>query len=150
MVRIFAHKEHPDAVIPEVAYNNTSACFDITCIEDTLIPAKGSAIVPNGLNLSIDQTEKYMMQVQLRSSMGFKRELTLHAGIFDPGYTGSVSVKIYNLGDENVIIKKGDRYAQMAVTEIPHHVIIELDDEGWERFKGKQFRGDKGFGSSGK
>ncbi len=48
MIAIYAHKADPRAVVPEVAYGGTSACFDITCIETTTIPAKGSAVVPNG------------------------------------------------------------------------------------------------------
>jgi len=60
-VTIFAYKAHPDAIIPQVAYDNTSAAFDITAIEDIVIPAGGSAIVPNGLRLTIDQHDKYFM-----------------------------------------------------------------------------------------
>jgi hypothetical protein len=52
MVQIFAYKEHPDAVIPTVAYGSTSACFDITCTETTLIPPGESAVVPNRFKIS--------------------------------------------------------------------------------------------------
>jgi dUTP pyrophosphatase len=148
MVNIFAHKEHPDAIIPQVAYNNTSACFDITCVEDTIIPAKGSAIVSNKLNISIDQNEKYYMQIYLRSSLGFKKELICHPGIIDAGYTGDLGIKIYNLGNEDVLIKKGDRYAQIAIYKKPDYQIIKLSNILWEEYKSKQLRGDKGFGSS--
>ena len=148
MVRLYAHKTHPDAVIPTIAYDNTSACFDITCVETTIIPPKSSRIIPNGLNLSIDQTEKYYMQIHLRSSMGFKKELVPHSGIIDAGYTGDLGIKIYNLGNEEVIINKGQRYAQISILERPHYHMIELDDERWEEFKSKQKRGDRGFGSS--
>ena len=105
-VKIYAHKTHPDAVIPQVAYNSTSACFDLTCVEDTRIFAHSSAIVPNGLNLVIDQNSPYSMTISLRSSMRFKKELIPHYGKVDAGYTGNLSVKIYNVGDEDVWIKK--------------------------------------------
>ena len=58
-VKIFAYKETPDAVIPEVAYGDTSACFDITCTETTTIPAGSTSVVPNGLRLVINDSEKY-------------------------------------------------------------------------------------------
>jgi dUTP pyrophosphatase len=150
MVTIYAHKTNPKAVIPQVAYGSTSACFDITCIETTVIPAGGSAVVPNGLNLTIDQHERYYMRIDLRSSMGFKKELLCHPGIVDPSYTGDLGVKIYNVGKEEVVIKGGERYAQISVVPIPISEIRELKDEEWESFKSKQIRGDKGFGSSGK
>ena len=147
-VKIYAHKTHIDAVIPQVAYNSTSACFDLTCVEDTRIFAHSSAIVPNGLNLVIDQNSPYSMTISLRSSMGFKKELIPHYGKVDAGYTGNLSVKIYNVGDEDVWIKKGERYAQVEVIRKPNYVIEEIDDEQFEKLKLKQLRGDKGFGSS--
>jgi dUTP pyrophosphatase len=150
IVTIYAHKTHPDAVIPSVAYGSTSACFDITCVEDTLIPAGKSAVVPNGLNLTIDQHDRYWMQIQLRSSKGFKYELIPHYGTVDPGYTGNLGVKIYNVGVEDVTILKGERYAQIAVIERPLYAIKEVNDTQFETIKQNQQRGDGGFGSSGK
>jgi dUTP pyrophosphatase len=148
MVKIYVHKTDPDAVIPEVAYNNTSAAFDITCTEDTIIPPKSSGVVPNGLNVSIDQNDNYWMQIQLRSSLGFKQDLIPHYGTVDSGYTGGFGIKIFNVGDRTCVIKKGDRYAQVVVHEKPKYELIELNDEEFELFKEKQLRGDKGFGSS--
>ena len=150
MVTIYAHKEHPDAVIPKVAYGDTSACFDITCIETTIIPSGGTAVIPNGLNLTIPEDQKYWMQIQLRSSKGFKYILVPHYGTVDPGYTGPLGVKIYNLGDFDATIEKGERYAQIAVIPIPEYQIVELNDVEFDLLKTSQLRGDKGFGSSGK
>ena len=149
-VTIYAHKTDPKAVIPKIAYNSTSACFDITCIETTLIPAGDSAVVPNGLNLTIVEAESYWMQIQLRSSKGFKYNLIPHYGTIEAGYIGPLGVKIYNVGKEDVTIEEGERYAQIAVMEKPRYEIVELDDEKFELLKSLQGRGDKGFGSSGK
>jgi len=149
-VKIYAHKTHPDAVIPKVAYGDSSACFDITCTETTVIPANGSAVVPNGLNLTIDQKNKFWMQIQLRSSKGFKFQLIPHYGTVDAGYTGDLGVKIYNVGKEDVTIEKGERYAQIAVIPKPDYEIIELVTEDFANLKAQQERGDGGFGSSGK
>jgi dUTP pyrophosphatase len=150
MVTIYAHKNTDNAVIPTIAYNSTSACFDITCTETTVIPAGKSAVVPNGLNLTLPQNQKFWMQIQLRSSKGFKHELIPHYGTVDPGYTGDLGVKIYNVGDIDVTIEEGERYAQIAVIPIPQYEIVELNDEEFNELKNTQSRGDKGFGSSGK
>lgn len=150
MVTIYAHKTDPKAVIPKVQYGDTSACFDITCTQTTVIPAKGTAVVPNGLNLTIHESERYWMQIQLRSSKGFKYDLIPHYGTVDAGYTGNLGVKIYNVGDTDVTIEEGERYAQIAVIKKPKYEIIELNDNEFEELKLSQMRGDKGFGSSGK
>ena len=149
MVTIYAHKTDPKAVIPKVAYNQTSACFDITCTQTTIIPARGKAVVPNGLNLTIPDHQRYWMQIQLRSSKGFKYDLVPHYGTVDCGYTGDLGIKIYNLGDIDVTIEEGERYAQIAVIEKPIYEIIELTDDEFETIKSQQNRGDRGFGSSG-
>ena len=149
-VKIYAHKTHPDAVIPQVAYNGTSMCFDLTCVEDTMIPDHSSAVVPNGLNLTIDQNDPYGMVISLRSSMGFKKDLIPHYGDVDAGYTNDFSVKIYNVSDEPIWIKKGERYAQVKVIKKPNYVIEELNDEQFEELKSRQLRADGGMGSSGK
>jgi dUTP pyrophosphatase len=150
MVKIYAYKEHPDAIIPEVAYGSTSACFDITSTETTVIPANSSAVVPNGLRLVIPDSEKYWMQIQLRSSKGFKHSLIPHYGTVDAGYTGPLGVKVYNVGNEDVTIEKGERYAQIAVIPKPDYEIVEVSEEMFESIKSQQGRGDGGFGSSGK
>ena len=119
-------------------------------METTVIPARGSAIVPNGLNLVIDEQDPYWMQIQLRSSKGFKYELVPHSGVVDAGYCGDLGVKIYNLGDKDVIIEKGERYAQITVHRKPEYQLEEIDDIQFEALKAKQNRGTNGFGSSGK
>lgn len=150
MVTIYAHKTDPKAVIPTVEYNSTSACFDITCIETTTIRAGSSAVVPNGLNLTILDDQRYWMQIQLRSSKGFKYSLIPHYGTVDAGYTGNLGVKIYNVGKMDVTIEEGERYAQIAVIKKPKYEIVELNDAEFEKMKVLQARGDGGFGSSGK
>jgi len=149
-VTVYIHKQTPNAVIPEIAYGSTSACFDLTCTETVTIPARGSAVVENGLNVCIDQSEHYWMQIQLRSSKGFKYELIPHYGTVDAGYTGPLGVKVYNVGDTDVTIESGERYAQIAVIPKPKYDIVELTDREFRLFKENQQRGDGGFGSSGK
>ena len=150
MVKVFIHKHDPKAVVPSIAYGSTSACFDLTCTETTVIPAGGSAVVPNGLNITIDEGDPYWMQIQLRSSKGFKYELIPHYGCIDAGYTGPTGVKIYNVGNVDVTIEEGERYAQIAVLPRPQYELVELDDKQFEALKQAQLRGDGKFGSSGK
>ena len=148
-VIINCYKEHKDAVVPDVAYEGTSAAFDITCVESITIEPGCSGVVENGLRLSIDQTEPYYMTINLRSSTGFKYDAVPHHGIVDGGYTGPFGVKIYNIGKDIIKINKGDKYAQVTVLKKPSYKINELNTQEFEDFKSNQVRGDKGFGSSG-
>lgn len=149
-VIVYVHKTNENAVVPEVAYNGTSACFDLTCTKTVIIPAKGSAVVENGLNVCIDQHDMYWMQIQLRSSKGFKYDLIPHYGTVDGGYTGPLGIKVYNVGELAIEIEEGEKYAQIAVIPKPIYSIIELNDEEFKEFEKRQIRGSGGFGSSGK
>jgi len=138
-VNIYIHKNNPDAIIPQVAYGNTSACFDITCVETTIIHARSSAVVPNGLNISIDQSEPYWMQIQLRSSKGFKYELIPHYGTVDcvPAGTkiftpyGEKNVEdLYNSNDvkDKFVLSFNENSMEMETDEI-EEIWIEKNKE---------------------
>ena len=69
------YREHPDAKMPEVAYEGTSACFDLFAIEDTKIPANSSAMVPVGVRLTIP--EGFYVEFATRSGHGIKKSLNI-------------------------------------------------------------------------
>lgn len=148
MLTIYAHKLHKDAIIPTIAYNNTSAAFDITSIYDYEIKPNEKKVIENGLSLIIDEKEPYYMTIHLRSSLGFKKGAIPHIGIVDAGYTGSLRVLVHNLGNEVISIKKGERYAQILVHKKPEFQIKEIDENEYQEITKKQLRGNKGFGSS--
>lgn len=147
-VYIFFTKTDSSAVTPYCAYNGTSAAFDLTCTETTIVPAKGSAVVPNGLRLSIPQSEPYYMIVHLRSSVGFKKDLICHPGVIDAGYTGDLGVKVFNLSDEPIVFNKGERYAQITIHKKHQIIFTEMTFDEFAGYEKTQLRGSGGFGSS--
>lgn len=147
-VRINCYKEHPDAQIPIVAYDNTSAAFDVSAVADVTINPGEAKEVPNGLRLIIEESEPYYMTIHLRSSIGFKKKAIPHSGIVDGGYCGSLGVLVHNFGTEPLVIKKGDRYAQILVHRKPDFYIEEIDSYELKEIEARQKRGDNGFGSS--
>ena len=98
-------REDKRAVMPCVAYEGTSACFDLIAIRNTVIPAGESAMIPNGLRVLIP--EGWYIEFATRSGHGIKYDLRVHPGIIDAGYKGPLSVKMYNLGKEDISILKG-------------------------------------------
>lgn len=134
-------KTHPDAKLPTKNHESDTG-YDVYCIEDKVIPAKGSAVVAVGLKFA-DIPEGYWIKVESRSGLGFKHSIFAHPGIIDCGYRGDAGIKLYNFADVDYNIKKGDRIAQFVVYMNLHMHIEE----------GKiveTMRGEKGFGSSGK
>ena len=137
-------KTHNDAVLPQA--NNKEAQtgdsgFDLVSVSNINIPAKSSDVVPVGLTLA-DITPGYWIRIEPRSGLGFKHNIQPHLGVIDNGYRGDLGVKLYNFGDSDYDVKKGDKIAQLVV----YHLIqpeFEFAEQVTESARGKN-----GFGSS--
>ncbi len=72
------------------------------------------------------------------------RGLTTFAGVVDPGYRGEIRVVAGYFGRESLVIKVGDRIAQMRIVRRIEAEFVEAEEiEGTER-------AGRGFGSSGR
>jgi dUTP pyrophosphatase len=135
-------KTNDRAVLP-TKNNESDTGFDVYSVVDTVVPARGSAVVDVGLQFA-DIPPGIWVKVEGRSGLGFKHGILPHPGIIDNGYRGDAGVKLYNLSDNDYTIKTGDRIAQFVaypvldVGVVMGTEIIESD------------RGEKGFGSSGR
>lgn len=142
------YKEDSRATIPEVAYGGTSACFDLITIEDTVVPARGAVIVPNGLRAMIPAG--WYMEFATRSGMGIGQELRVHPGIIDTGYAGPLGVKVFNLTDEDVLLKAGKASVQCKMHKKWNVSVDEVCKEEFDQYAVESVRGENGFGSSDK
>lgn len=140
-VKIHFIKKHPDAVLPSKKNINDTG-YDLVSVEDVVIPAKGSAEVPTGLQVA--KTEKGLWYLILpRSGMGFKYGIQPHLGVIDNEYRGDLGVKLYNFSDQDYNVTKGDRVAQIA------YFPLLCVDSAWAENIEETNRGSNGFGSSG-
>jgi dUTP pyrophosphatase len=135
-------KTHPDAVLPSKNNSNDSG-YDMTSVEDIVIPARGSAVVPVGLTLA-DLNPGYWIRIESRSGMAFKFGITAFNGIIDNAYRGDLGVKLFNHTDTDYTVAKGNRVAQLVIYPLVNGEAI------WANSVTETTRGDKGFGSSGK
>lgn len=133
-------KTNPNAKLP-TKNNESDTGFDVYCVEDKKIPARGSAVVDVGLEFAYI-TPGYWVRVEGRSGMGFKHSVSPHPGIIDSGYRGNAGIKLYNNTDTEYEVWTGDRIAQFVVYK-NYDVSIEEGDTV------ESDRGANGFGSSG-
>lgn len=113
----------------------------------TIKPFK-RAIVPTGLYFEIP--ENFEIQVRPRSGLAAKYGITVlnTPGTIDADYRGELQVILINLGDEDFVIKHGDRIAQGIFASVigKNYVnMVKIDNisENTER-------GSGGFGSTGR
>ena len=108
----------------------------------TLAPG-GIALVPTGWAVALPAG--YEGQVRPRSGLALKKGLTMvnSPGTIDWDYRGEIQLPMINLGPAPVIIRRGDRIAQLVVSKVERptlEVVEVLSATG---------RGADGFGSTG-
>eukprot|EP01095_Lingulamoeba_sp_RSL-Kostka_P004369 TRINITY_DN15533_c0_g1_i1.p1 TRINITY_DN15533_c0_g1~~TRINITY_DN15533_c0_g1_i1.p1 ORF type:complete len:153 (-),score=49.87 TRINITY_DN15533_c0_g1_i1:56-514(-) len=120
---------------------NLSAGYDLYSAHDNKIPAKGRGIVDT--DISIEFPIGCYGRIAPRSSLALKHGIDVGAGVIDGDYKGHVKVILFNFGDEDFEIKKGDRIAQLILEKYLSVPVIEVEElEETERGAG-------GFGSTG-
>lgn len=145
------YKEDPKAIAPSVAYNGTSACFDLYATKTVAISRGCNEKIPCGIRVIIP--EGYYLRFNTRSSLGYVKNLFVYPGILDASYTGNLDVKVYNLGIDGMIINEGDKFAQVEVLKLQNYELTEISQSEFENIQSKletTGRGTKGWGSTGK
>lgn len=133
--------------IPLPSYQSEGAAgMDIRAAltEDFIIPRGGYGAIST--NLQVEIPEGFEIQVRPRSGLSFKNGIgILNApGTIDEDYRGEIKVILFNFGDEDFVVKRGDRIAQLILGKVYRAKIEETD------LLSDTTRGTGGFGSTGK
>ncbi len=108
----------------------------------TLLPG-ARALVPTGFSIALPPG--YEAQIRPRSGLAIRSGVTClnSPGTIDADYRGEIAVVLANFGTEPVVIRRGDRIAQIVVAPVERarfDAVAELPPTA---------RGDGGFGSTG-
>src|SRR5579862_1845517 len=109
--------------------------------ELTLLPG-ARALVPTGFSIALPLG--YEAQVRPRSGLAIRSGVTClnTPGTIDADYRGQVQVVLANLGSEPIVVRRGDRIAQLGVAPVSRALFHPLDDLP------PTARGAGGFGST--
>ncbi len=139
-------RTRPSSDLPLPAYQTALAAgMDLHADLDadlTLASLERSA-VPTGLSLEIPAG--FEGQIRPRSGLALKQGLTClnTPGTIDADYRGEVKVILVNLSNTPVVLKRGDRIAQLVIASVARATLVEV-----EALTGT-VRGSEGFGSTG-
>ena len=133
-------KLHNDVKIPFLAHPG-DAGVDIYSREHRTLEQGEPYMFKTGF--STEFSEGWVAMICDRSSMGSKG-VKVMGGIIDSGYRGEWGVVLTNLTRKEVVIRPGDRIAQILFLPVANPVISTINE-----LSGSQ-RGLGGFGSSGK
>ena len=118
-----------------------SAGFDLYADETILVLPRNRTLASIGLSMQIPLG--YCGKIYSRSGLANKHAIFAFNGIIDPGFSGVVKVLLFNFSDEEYLVQKGTRIAQMIFVKT-ENVIFKFDILDL-----KSDRNNKGFGSSG-
>ena len=129
-----------NAYMPARAHE-TDAGMDLYAREETIVPAKESAIFDTGVHIELPPDTVGFLKS--KSGLNVKHGI-VSEGVIDVGYTGSIVVKLYNNSGYDYKVNRGDKISQLVILPIltPNlELVSELEDTD---------RGNNGFGSSGR
>lgn len=133
------------AIMPTRAHAD-DAGLDLYTPEDfAIMPADeygvDSGTVDTGVHVEIPKG--YVGMIKSKSGLNVNYGI-ISEGVVDAGYTGSIKVKLYNLGQDEMRFRRGDKISQLVilpiVTPVPKLVDAFAETE----------RGNNGFGSTGR
>jgi dUTP pyrophosphatase len=87
----------------------------------------------------------YVGLIKDRSGLESKQGITVLGGIIVENFRGELCVILHNTGSQNYYFSVGDRIAQLVIVPICPFEAIEVDE-----LPSNLYRGEAGFGSSGK
>ena len=114
------------------------------CVTEPVVLEPGRrALIPTGFAVALPAG--FEAQIRPRSGLALESGLTMlnAPGTIDADYRGEIRVIAANLGQERVVIRRGDRIAQLVIQEVPAAELVEVEALP------ASARGGAGFGSSG-
>ena len=145
MVKILIKKLNSKVKLPSYKTDGSSGMDVMAFLHKpiSIFPQK-SELIPTGLSKAIPGNTE--VQIRPRSGLAVKNSISVlnTPGTIDSDYRGELKVILYNHGNEEFIVKNGDRIAQMVLMP-----IIKASFEEVENLP-ETIRGEGGFGSTGK
>lgn len=130
----------PGAFPPERAHKE-DAGLDLRSPVEVTVHAHGSAVIDTGVHMELPVGSCGMLIP--KSGLNVRHDI-VSFGLVDAGFDGSILVKLYNLGEWDYTIHKGDKITQLAVVRFVDWTPVQVDSiVGGER-------GADGFGSTGR
>lgn len=147
-IRVLVAREPGTEDLPLPAYMTPgSAGLDLVAAnpEPLLLRPGSRAVVPTGLRLEIPAG--FEGQIRPRSGLAARAGVTvLNApGTVDSDYRGEVKVILANLGEDDFVVTRGDRIAQLVICPVARAEIAAAAETGLAG----SARGEGGFGHTG-
>ena len=133
-----------DIDLPKYATEGSSGLDVRAAIEESFSLSPGKvALIPT--NISVEIPIGYEIQVRPRSGLAAKHGIGVlnSPGTIDSDYRGEVKIILFNFGEKEFTINRGERIAQLVIAEV---IIANVKESN---SLNSSIRGEGGFGHTG-
>ena len=127
--------------IPVLWYED-SAGYDLPSAETITVPKWSRRLV--NTKLRFDIPKGFFGEIKARSGIAVKKGVVAFNGTIDSGYIGFVYIIVFNFSNDDYLIQKGERIAQIIFQKC-HPVSFNF----CQKITSTCSRGELGLGSSG-
>lgn len=140
MVKVKIKKISQDIILPNYAHKG-DAGMDLFSTKDICLEQNQRILVP--LGFSMEFPEGYVALIKGKSGLALNKGVAILGGVIDHNYRGEYAAILLNTGYDDVIIKKGQKIAQLLIQPIVTAEFEEVNELSDTK------RGSGGFGSTG-
>lgn len=134
-------KLNEKAITPQYAHS-FDAGMDLCCLENISVEPNQRVQISTGIAMEIP--EGFVGLIWDKSGLSHKSGLKTVGGVVDSAYRGEIKVGMINLSNETYHFEAGYKIAQMLIQKVEQVELMESDSLS------ETFRGEGGFGSTGK
>lgn len=141
-LKIRLRRLDPDLPLPRRAHPDDAGADLFATTDLTLAPGVRGLV---GTGVAMEIPPGWVGLVHPRSGLAARHGISIvnAPGTIDAGYRGEIKVNLVNLGEEDVVLHRGDRIAQILFLPLPQVRFVETD------VLSSSSRGDTGHGDSG-
>jgi dUTP pyrophosphatase len=136
--------KYNDIPIPQYTTQGSSGLDIRAAVDNQVVLEKGKvALIPT--NLRVEIPVGYEIQVRPRSGLAVNYGIGIlnSPGTVDSDYRGEIKIILFNFGENDFIIKRGDRIAQIVLSKVYKAEFEETD------YLNNSSRAEGGFGHTG-
>ncbi|MEK7569299.1 MAG: dUTP diphosphatase [Patescibacteria group bacterium] len=118
------------------------AAVDLYCLENVLFKPGAQERVRTGIAVEIP--ENHVGLIWDKSSISFNLGLKIMGGVIDSGFRGEIVASFLNTSAKEVLLEKGQKFAQMIIQRF-ERVEIEESEELSDTVRGQGREGSTGL-----
>ena len=119
-----------------------AAGYDLFANQDGVVEPYKRLLIKTGVLIELKKGT--YGRIAPRSGLAYTYGIDVMAGVIDSDYRGEIGVILYNTDGNEFNVRKGDRIAQLIITQISTPPLEVVDSISFSE------RGEGGYGSTGK